>query len=190
MELLQLWIRQNEINLFSTKLLESLPEPEFYVVYNGKEKLKETKSRFKLERFGIKVEVEVEILDIRLENLKDSRPQNALAGYSYLNKTFEENVQKGIERSKAFEAARQECMKRGYMAGFIEKEEHIMDYKENWLDYDFLLRAEGEAEGEARGIASGASRMLELLKSGLNPETALQQILNESGSVNAPAKSA
>jgi hypothetical protein len=145
-ELLQLWIKQNNVNLYGTKLIEPLPEPEFYVAYNGTEKLKETTSQFRLNRQGVKIEVDVEILDIHFENLDDTQPKNALAGYSYLYKRYDEHLQKGFSRQKAFEAAREECINLGYMPGFIEKEEYVMDYKENWLDYDFQLRAEGEAK--------------------------------------------
>jgi len=150
-ELLQLWVKINGITLYGTNKIPDLPTPEFYVVYNGVSPLKETSSEFKLESNGMKIDVEVKIVDIHFDKLDDKKSDNALAGYSFFYKVYEKQIQNGLSTEKAFDVARTECMEKGYMPGFIIKEEFVVFYKD-FLDYDTQLRAEGEARGEARGI--------------------------------------
>ncbi|MCL2387051.1 MAG: Rpn family recombination-promoting nuclease/putative transposase [Defluviitaleaceae bacterium] len=151
MELLHLWIKSNsEINLYGNSKIENFPLPEFYVAYNGEKPLEEEFSTFKLDYGGVKVEVEVKILDIHFENLEDTRPDNALAGYSFFYKVFDDGLQAGLSNEEAFVKAREESMSRGYLKDFINKEEFIMDYKDHLFDYDIQLRLQGEARGKAK----------------------------------------
>ena len=85
-------------------------------------------------------------------------------------------VNKGTDTQKAFTTAREECIKQGYLKGFIEKEGFIMFYKDIF-DYDTQLREEGIAEGEARGKAQGITKMIELIKSGITPDDAVKLLL-------------
>ena len=159
-ELLQLWVKTNEIDLYSASKLPELPAPEFYVVYNGVSSLKETSSVFILESIGIKIDAKVKIIDIHFDKLKDTKPDNALAGYAFFYKVYGEQIQKGLTAEKAFDVARNECIKNGYLAGFIDKEEFIVTYKDI-LDYDTQLRAEGRAEGRVEGKAEGKAEGVE-----------------------------
>jgi len=153
MELLHLWITSNnEINLYSNSKIENFPLPEFYVVYNGEKPLDKEFSTFKLDYGGVKIEVEVKILDIHFENLEDTKPDNALAGYSFFYKVFDEGKQAGLSNEEAFVKAREESISRGYLKDFINKEEFIMDYKDHLFDYDMQLRLQGKAEGKAEGL--------------------------------------
>ena len=54
-ELMQLWIKMNNINLYSKTKINELPVPEFYVVYNGTDPLKEKVSTFHMEHNNMKV---------------------------------------------------------------------------------------------------------------------------------------
>jgi len=162
-ELLQLWIKINKIDLYSTSRIPDFPTPEFYVVYNGVAPLKETTSVFTLESIGMNIDVEVKIVDIHFDKLNDVESDNALAGYAFFYKVYGEHIQKGLSAEKAFEVARVECIEKGYLTGFINKEEFIVFYKD-FLDYDTQLRsesrAEGKAEGEAKGRAEGKAEGL------------------------------
>jgi len=150
MELVQLWIKLNNVNLFSTQEIPPLPLPEFYVAYNGKGELKEKYSAFKLNHGGVKVNICVEIIDIRYGNLQDVETDNTLAGYSYLYKVFDERMKEGFSKEKSFELARKECIESGYLFGFIDKEEFVVFYKD-FMNYDKQVWTEGWEEGKEEG---------------------------------------
>ena len=176
-ELLQLWIKQNKINIFGTEKVENFPEVEFYVVYNGTAELKENYSIFKLDCEGIKIDIKVKIVDIRFNKLENTTPENSLAGYAYFYKEYDKGVKNGMTKEQSFETARTKCIKEGYMTGFIEKEDFIMFYK-NFLDYDEQLKAEGEAEGEAKGKAKG---LLEAAVKFIKNGTSLEEVVSTLG---------
>jgi len=140
-----------------TDKIPDLPTPEFYVVYNGAAPLKDTTSTFMFGCDGMKIEVEVKIVDIHFDKLRDKESDNALAGYAFFYKVYEGQIKKGLSPEKAFDAARVECIRNGYLAGFIDKEEFIVFYKDI-LDYDTQLRAEGKVEGKAEGLIEGEAR--------------------------------
>ena len=180
-ELLQLWIKLNEINLYSKQKISALPIPEFYVAYNGKGMLKEEVSVFSLSHTGIKLDIAVKIIDIRFENLKSKETENALTGYSYFYKVYDESKKEGMDNQEAFGKARKECMKQGYLTGFIEKEDFIMFYKDI-LDYDTQLRAEGRDEGRSEGRSEGIfDAAIKFLKKGMSLEDVVETLeLNDS----------
>ena len=163
-ELLQLWIKLNGINIYSRRKLEKLPAPEFYVAYNGTEKLNANTSSFKIDHESIKIDITVKIANIHFDNLENTKTTNAVAGYAYFYKTYEAGVGSGLTTSQAFEQARYKCIETGYLTSFIEKEDFIMFYKD-FLDYDKQLETEAleRAEDRAmeRGIAKGMEKGME-----------------------------
>ena len=173
-ELMQLWIKANNINLYGEIKMKNLPVPELYVAYNGSEPLEEKVSTFRLEYEGLKIEVAATIVDISFDKLEEKESSNALAGYAYFYKVYDESKQAGLTGEEAFNNARMKCMSQGYLKGFIDKEEFVMFYKDI-LDYDTQLLK----EGEARGLSLGIGKMLELIKSGFSPEEAWHKINDE-----------
>jgi hypothetical protein len=145
-ELFQLWIKQNEINLYGRQKIEDLPQPEFYVAYNGAEPLQEEYSTFAYKSECLNIDAKVKIINIHYDNLEDTATENSLAGYAYFYKIFDESRKNGNTTDEAFEAARRECINNGYMSGFIEKEGCIVEYKKYIFDYATQLRPEGKAE--------------------------------------------
>lgn len=164
-ELLQLWLKTTGTNLYGGRKIENFPVPEFYVVYNGTRELKNEVSTFTLHSESIKIDVAVKIVSIHYEELtaaEAGNTKNALAGYSFFYKIFDECIASGATKDAAFETSRLESIKKGYLPGYIEKERFIMEYKRIIFDYATQLRmeglAEGEAKGEARGEAKGEAR--------------------------------
>ena len=159
-ELLQLWIKLNEVNVYGESIVPVLPVPEFYVAYNGVKPLDSNYSTFVLEREGIKIDIQVKIVDIHFEELTDVEASNTLAGYAYFYKIYDECIAQGATRDSAFSTARDECIKNGYLRGYVDKEDFIVFYKDI-LDYDTQLIKEGEAWGEAKGVINTALKLLE-----------------------------
>ena len=184
MELLQLWIKQQDINIYGTQKLQNFPAPELYVAYNGPEKLKEEDSTFELEHEGVKVKITAKIIDIHYEKLENISKENALAGYAYFYSEYDKRVTAGEPRQTAFETARQKCIKTGHLEGFIEREGFIMFYKD-FMDYDkqlrYQIRAEGEAIGEARGEARGAEQTICVAIRNRVPYPTIEAIAKEVG---------
>ena len=61
-------------------------------------------------------------MNIHYDKLEDTKTDNAVAGYSFFYKLFDEGRQVGLSADEAFDKARQESMSHGYLKGFIEKE--------------------------------------------------------------------
>ncbi|MDR0271901.1 MAG: Rpn family recombination-promoting nuclease/putative transposase [Clostridiales bacterium] len=180
-EIIQLWIKRKNIKIHTGAAIPELPMPEFYVAYNGKRKLKETESSFVIKHPNIDISVKVAIIEISFDKLEETETTNALAGYSYFYKKFDEYTAQGISRDNAFMKTREDCIKAGYLKGFIEKEDTIIMYSDI-LDYDTQLREEaweeGMEEGMEAGMEAGVQRLLELIKKGLSPEEAGRQVLS------------
>ena len=123
-ESVNLWLTQNNLDLTQSTEIE-VPMPEFYVVYNGKRKMKQDKSEF-----GNKfLQVKVHFLDINFDKLQDQTPDNSLAGYSYFYKEYRERIEEGSSSEKSFDYARQKCIEKGYLKEIIEKEEFVVMFR-------------------------------------------------------------
>ena len=138
------------------------------MVYNGTKDLGDTFSTFELDHSGIKIRVKVKIVDIHYNTLEDTHTDNALAGYAYFYQVYDENIRNQKPPHEAFDIARKECIKNGYLQGFIEKEGFTMFYKDI-LDYDTQLKAEGKAEG----LLEAAKR---LLLKGVEPQSVAEML--------------
>jgi len=153
-ELLQLWIKNNNVNLYGQQKIIDLPLPEFYVAYNGVKKLTDIYSTFALSHVAVKIDIKVKIVDIHYENLENIDTNNVLAGYSFFYKIYDGHIRSGLSSQESFITAREACITHGYLKGFIDKEDFVMHYKDI-LDYDTQLKEEGKAEGKVEGRAEG-----------------------------------
>jgi len=178
-ELLQLWIKLNDINLYGESKIADLPTAEFYVAYNGTKPLKEDISEFYQKSVSLLIKATVNIIAIHSDKLKDTKTDNALAGYAFFYKVFDEGKQMGLSDDEAFSKATQDCLTHGYLKGFIDREEFVMFYKDI-IDYDTQLKQEGKVEGiregKREGKTLGANRLAELLREGLPLDEALKVI--------------
>ena len=156
-ELLQMWIKQQQHDLFGVKI--DVPVPELFVAYNGLKPLSLEEQSLKIESNSIKVDVKVKIVDISFDKLTDKAEENILAGYSYFYKIYDAELAGGNSRDSAFMTAREACIKNGYLKGIVEKEEFIVVYKDV-LDYNAQLRWEGLDEGIERGEVIGYQKAM------------------------------
>jgi len=142
-----------------------IPTPKFYVLYNGKEKLKsdvlKLSDAFAVEPGEFSMELTVKVIDIRYDSgsaILEKSP--SLNGYAYLISLIEEfHRAKGLSRDKAIHQAIEQCIKESVLAEFLE--EHFVEVARmlGW-EYDQevehqAIMEEGEAKGEARGKAEG-----------------------------------
>jgi hypothetical protein len=162
-EVIVLWLKKNNINIHGTTEVISLPEPVFCVVFNGKatkeevERAKKTMTTFKQDYAALKVDVKVELVDIRFDELSEEEKQanNTLAGYSFFYNQYDQYISDGLTRDEAIAKACEDCIGAGYLKGIIDGEEFLVMYRDI-LSYDAQL----EARGEERAKAETALEML------------------------------
>ena len=138
-------------NRFGEKLIE-FPKVEFYVAYNGKKALEEDDKTLVVDLGDIRVTAQV--VDIRFDSLpkeKAKDTQDALAGYAYFAKVFEEEKNQGKTPHQAFTIAVEKSMEEGYLADIWSRKECVDMFAETY-SYDNQLRYEGREEGKEEGL--------------------------------------
>jgi len=171
---MQLWLKTKNINIHGATVIPKLPDAMLYIVYNGKdkkEKLEQTSTSFNLDSTNIKINVSVEIIDIRYDNLNEDEVEtdNTLAGYSYFYSRHDfYHLKEKATTGEAFVKARNDCINAGYLKDIIDKEEFVLMYKD-FMDYDAQLRVEGKEEGKAETA-------FEMFQDGFNFETIAKYI--------------
>jgi hypothetical protein len=146
-------------NRFGEKLMD-FPKIELYVAYNGKGVLKEDDKTLVVDLCDIRVAAKV--VDIRFDCLQKEKAedtQDALAGYAYFTKVFEEMKAKGETPHQAFTIAVKKSMEKGYLAEIWSRKECIDMFAEVYC-YDEQLRNEGFEQGIEQGIEKIAKNML------------------------------
>jgi len=156
----------------------SFPKPEMYVVYNGKKPYSKGYETYDCGEF---LRIRVPIVEISYDKLKNKNTGNYLAGYSYLQHEYEAKTSEGWTELKALENAVEQCKKKGYLKGIIEKEDFITVYNDVF-SYDSQLRAEGKAEGEAKGRVEGEAKgMVKVAKEMLANGEPVDKIIKYTG---------
>ena len=133
-------------NRFGGHLMD-FPRVEFYVAYNGKKALEEADKTLVVDLGDIWVTAQV--VDIRFDSLpkeKAKDTQDALAGYAYFAKVFEEMKTQGKSPYDAFVIAVEKSVEEGYLADIWSRKECVDVFKETYR-YDDQLRDEGREEG-------------------------------------------
>ena len=152
LELMQLWLKTKNISIHGATVIPEFPDAMLYVAYNGKdktEKLEQTSTAFNMDSTNIKINITVEIVDIRYDNLEELERDNILAGYSYFYSRYDfYHIKKKATTGEAFIKAREDCIKAGYLKDIIDKEAFVLMYKD-FMDYDAQLRVEGKEEKAA-----------------------------------------
>ena len=163
----------NEKLMYSSQLIK-IPTPEFYVLYNGTEKLANTHLKlsdaFDIETDCPDLELKVNVVNINYSNLKDTELEQCkpLYEYSYL-------VEKIREYKGDVAKAVDECIKNDVLADYLTfygSEVINMLYTE----YDSelakkVLVEETAQEAEARGRAEGKAEFIkQMLQNGFTAE--------------------
>jgi hypothetical protein len=172
LELMQLWLKTKNISIHGATTISEFPDAMLYVAYNGKdktEKLEQTSTTFNMDSTNIKINITVEIVDIRYDNLEELEKDNILAGYSYFYSRYDfYHIKKKATTGEAFIKAREDCIKTGYLKDIIDKEEFVLMYKD-FMDYDAQLLVQGEEKAKAETA-------FEMFQDGFNFETIAKYI--------------
>ena len=164
-------------NPYGTKLMD-YPHVKFYVAYNGKKKLSEDEQNIIVEMGDITVRTTV--VDISFDNLAEGykTPQSKLGGYAFFVKQFERHKSDGKTPYNAYDLAIQESLANGYLSDIWNKRECV-DVFRNTYSVDDEIRQEGREEGIEIGEVNLATKLLDLIKKGIDPVEYLQSIANK-----------
>ena len=161
-------------NLYSSTLFH-IPTPEFYVLYNGKDKLKADtltlSGMFKSSTDQPQTELIVKVININYDNLDASGLKNCkvLSDYAYIIdavRKYNGDVEKAIK----------ECIEQGVLPDYLKyhgSEVVNMLFEEYDAEKALEIRGQeefekGKAEGEAKGETKGILKTLvSLFKKGM-----------------------
>jgi hypothetical protein len=165
--LVELYDKMVDGNKRFSSVLQKIPAPEFYVLYNGKAKYPETEVLKLSDAFkdtgGLKnpgwrvpLELEVKVFNINKGYNPDilSRSEK-LGGYSTLVDKIREN-EKTMGREDAFKSAIRDCIESGILRDFLKR--HGKDVYKMWLkgwnldEAKEVWREEAFDEGMEKGI--------------------------------------
>jgi hypothetical protein len=183
-ELLKIYITQNEVNIFAKRAI-SIPKPEFFVVYNGEDPLKDTELFLKANLGGNDefITMKVKIMDITYDHLPQKiKQRNAVVdGYSYFMDRirFYHKLQK-LLLEEAIQKAIEDTLLKGYLVEYLQRKEFVtMITKVLTIQEEIdLIRLEERQEGIEKGIEKGK---IETVKAALEENLPIELIKKLTG---------
>jgi len=125
-ELLKMYIKLNDLNLFSTKA-QKIPSVEFFVAYNGckpqNDYVQEIKLNFLKETEDLSVKVHVK--NINYDHIKSKDEKSTFTGYSFFMDRINKCKDAGMSAEKAFEKAKKECLDNGLLIDYLNRKEFV-----------------------------------------------------------------
>ena len=100
------------------------------------------------------IRITAKVVDIRFDSLAKEaaeNPQDALAGYSYFSKVFEDMKNQGKSPYEAYCIAVEESIEKDYLANIWNRKECVDMFAETYC-YDALLKEEDREEGKEEGL--------------------------------------
>ena len=143
-ETLYTWLDDKKA-LYKNKLV-TIPTPKFYVLYNGKDELKQDILRlsdaFRFNDHSFSMELIVKVININHESGSEVLSKSpSLGGYAYLVSEIRKNTERGMARDKAIALAVTHCIEKGILADFLKH-----NYKEVCGMFDWGITIEEEME--------------------------------------------
>jgi len=147
-------------DLLYQRALVQIPTPEFYILYNGKQKYKDQKmilsDAFLMKNIEFTLELKVKIINIHFTGGDVAVEQSAsLHGYSFLIAEVENNISKGLTRDESIKKAINTCIEKGILSDFL-KDNFVGVVNMLTFEYDQdaerrVLRQEAKEEGRQEG---------------------------------------
>jgi len=141
-----------------------IPRTKFFVAYNGEAKFP---AQIMLDLDSIHIKINT--LDVRYECLNGRQLDDALAGYAYLIRCYEENIAT-MNEFEAHHTAMEQTLEAGYLVEVLSRKE-CRDMLSEIFSYEAELKDIARFKGVQEGILQTAKR---LLKMGLSVEVVVQ----------------
>ena len=156
-------------NLYRRTLVQ-IPAPEFFVLYNGKQKLSAHIMRlsdaFLLKDREYTLNLTVKVININYDSGEAAVSQSiTLSGYSYLIAEVDKNISNGMTRDEAVVNAINACIAQGILADFLKENfEEVVDMLTFEYDQEVerrAMRLDGIQEGRQEGLQKGRQEGLQ-----------------------------
>ena len=152
--------KSETLSIYQRRVLK-IPSPEFYIVYNGKEELKDKKLSLDInfEHTPKKLELEVGIVDINFSRLPKeiTDRKDALDGYSFLvEKVRRYKEQEKLPLDQAIDIAIKDTKKEGYLVDYLNRREFMTMMLKTWTIEDQIAFLKKEAEQEKKELEKKA----------------------------------
>ena len=168
--------------------LHKIPAPKFFVLYNGKDKLKEEvlklSDAYVTQGESFSLELVVKVLDVNYGSGCEALAKSqSLNGYAYLIAQIESLRQQGTPRDAAIRDSIKKCVEEGVLVDFLKENfEEVANMLNLQYDQETEYRvvareakAEGRVEGRVEGkIEAAVEAAVEMLKDGLSIEKIAQ----------------
>ena len=161
------WLAKHQLELkLYGRMLVKIPAPEYYVLYNGMEKMPE-RTEYRLsdafEKSSPGYEWTAKVININAGHSPEVLERcPVLKGYAELIALIREYQRNGMQIEAAVSAAVSECIKRGILREYLTKQKSeatnmiLTEFDQD--AYEEMLKEESRAEGKAEGILEGISR--------------------------------
>ena len=123
-DVLYTWLN-NKADLHKNRLV-TIPTPKFYVLYNGKDELKQDvlqlSDAFRTDSRVFSMELVVKVIDINHSKKNVALQKSpSLGGYAYLMEQIRERAASGVSRDIAIAEAVRHCIKSGIIEKFLKE---------------------------------------------------------------------
>jgi hypothetical protein len=172
-DILYTWLT-NKKELYKNKLV-TIPTPKFYVLYNGKEKLKSNILRlsdsFRFDSHDFSMELTVKVIDINYKSGSEVLQKSpSLNGYAYLVESIRQNINDGLSRDIAIASAVNHCINKDILTKFLQE-----NYQEvcSMFNYGITYEEEMEIKQEEaweKGKIEGLIAAIKFLQKGISIE--------------------
>ncbi len=196
-KMVEQYIKEKNLKIYSKKPIR-IPQPEFYIVYNGREKIKENEYVSKLEyNFGKTniLNAEAKIIDIRYNELSKNKTEeendklsknNVLLGYSYFTKRYEYyKIKEKQEVEVAIDNAIKDCQEKGVLKEYLKNKGWLTmaveayTWEQQMKEDGEYLKELGIKQGIEQGIEKTVYRNLKLLLESNIPVEVMNKFIEE-----------
>ena len=168
------YLTKNKVNLYGSKKVK-LPTPELYVIYVGKDKIKNKTISLNKEYFNNKSPI-----DLKIKVITESEKNNIVGEYIEFSKITNKLVKKYGYKKVTAEKIVNECIKKNILTEYLEdRREEVIDIMGILFDQDTVTefyeneiyengKSVGIQQGMRQGIQKGAvNAIVNMFRKGL-----------------------